>query len=58
MRTALTKAGVPNNGQRYILVSPDAMAYILKSDEFTPASTLGDVVKGTGPQLSVVSKKK
>ena len=48
MRTALTKAGVPNDGQRYILVSPDAMAYILKSDEFTPASTLGDVVKGTG----------
>ena len=48
MRTALTKAGVPNDGQRYILVSPDVMAYILKSDEFTPASTLGDVVKGTG----------
>lgn len=47
-RTALTTAGVPNDGQRYVLVSPDVMAYVLKSDEFTPASNLGDVVKGTG----------
>ena len=48
MRTALTKAGVPNDGQRYILVAPDVMGLVLKSSEFTPASTLGDVVKGTG----------
>jgi len=47
-RVALTTAGVPNDGQRYVLVSPDVMAYVLKSDEFTPASNLGDVVKGTG----------
>lgn len=47
-RAALTTAGVPNDGQRYVLVSPDVMAYVLKSDEFTPASNLGDVVKGTG----------
>lgn len=47
-RVALTTVGVPNDGQRYVLVSPDVMAYVLKSDEFTPASNLGDVVKGTG----------
>lgn len=47
-RTALTKAGVPNDGQRYIIVSPDVFALILKSSEFTPASSLGDNVKETG----------
>lgn len=46
--TELTKAGVPLDGQRYIVVSPDAFALIQKSDEFTPASTLGDSVKETG----------
>jgi hypothetical protein len=48
MRVQMTNAGVPNDGQRYILVSPDVMGYVLKSPEFTPASNLGDVVKGTG----------
>ena len=46
-RTALTKAGVPKDG-RYIIVAPEVFALILKSDEFTPASSLGDVVKQTG----------
>lgn len=52
VRTALTKAGVPNTG-RYIIVSPDVFAYILKSDEFTPASGLGDAVKETGALGSI-----
>lgn len=46
-RATMTKAGVPLAG-RYILVSPDVYALILKCDEFTPASGLGDAVKQTG----------
>lgn len=46
-RTALSKAGVPVNG-RYLLVSPDTYALILKSSEFIKASDLGDSVIQTG----------
>lgn len=48
VRTALTKAGVPNDGRRYVIVNPDVMGMILKSDEFTHASALGDAVVQTG----------
>lgn len=48
IRTAMSKANIPNDGKRYALVTPDVMALILKSDEFLPASNLGDEVKGTG----------
>lgn len=48
VRTALTKAGVPNDGRRYVIVNPDVMGLILKSDEFTKASDLGDVIVQTG----------
>ena len=47
-RTTLTKAGVPNDGQRYIIVAPDTYALLLKSDEFIKASDLGDAVVQTG----------
>lgn len=47
-RTALSKAKVPNDGKRFLLVSPDVYALVLKSPEFIKASDLGDVVTQTG----------
>lgn len=47
-RTAMSKANVPNDGKRYILVTPDFLALLLKSDEFISASNLGDEVKQMG----------
>ena len=47
-RTTLTKNGVPNDDRRFLLVSPEAEAMILKSDDFISASELGDSVKVTG----------
>lgn len=47
VRTAMSKIGVPATG-RYLIVSPETYALILKSDEFIPASQLGDAVKQTG----------
>ena len=46
-RVAMNKANIPADG-RYLLVTPDYMAYILKSPEFISASSLGDGVKQTG----------
>lgn len=48
IRTRMNKANIPNDGKRYLLVLPDAMALILKSPEFISASSLGDEVKQTG----------
>lgn len=48
IRTRMNKANIPNDGKRYLLVLPDAMALILKSPEFISASSLGDDVKVTG----------
>lgn len=48
MRTRMNKAKIPNDGKRYLLALPDAMALILKSPEFISASSLGDEVKQTG----------
>lgn len=48
IRTRMNKANIPNDGKRYLLVLPDAMALILKSPEFVAASSLGDEVKETG----------
>lgn len=45
---ALSKAGIPNDGRRYILVTPDTYALMLKSPEFIKASALGDAVVQTG----------
>lgn len=48
-RTALTKAGVPNDNRRYVIVNPDVMALILNdTDHFIRASELGDAVVQTG----------
>lgn len=47
-RTLLSKAGVPNDGRRWLLVSPDTYALVLKSPEFIKASDLGDAVVQTG----------
>lgn len=48
LRTAMSKANIPNDGKRYLLVTPDTMALILKSPEFISASSLGDEVKESG----------
>ena len=48
IRTAMSKAKVPNDGRRYLLVTPDVFALILKSPEFIAASSLGDDVKQNG----------
>lgn len=48
IRTAMSKAKVPNDGRRYLLVTPDTMAFLLKSPEFISASNLGDDVKTNG----------
>jgi len=47
-RTALSKAKVPNDSRRFLLVSPDTYALVLKSPEFIKASALGDAVVQTG----------
>ena len=48
IRTRMNKVNIPNDGKRYLLALPDAMALILKSPEFISASSLGDEVKQTG----------
>lgn len=48
IRTRMNKENIPNDGKRYLLALPDAMALILKSPEFISASSLGDEVKQTG----------
>ena len=46
-KTKLTKNKVPATG-RFALVNPDTMNLVLKSSEFTAASSLGDEVKQSG----------
>ena len=46
-RTQLSNAYVPTN-DRWLLVSPDTYALLLKSPEFIKASDLGDAVVQTG----------
>lgn len=48
IRTAMSKANVPDDGKRFLLVTPDTFALILKSPEFISASDLGDAVKQNG----------
>ena len=48
LRTAMSKANIPNDGKRYLLVTPDTYALVLKCPEFTHASDLGDSVLQTG----------
>lgn len=48
IRTAMSKANIPDDGKRYLLVTPDTMSYILRSPEFIKASALGDSVVQEG----------
>lgn len=48
IRADMTKAHIPNDGKRYLLVTPDAYSLVLKCPQFVPASELGDEVKKTG----------
>lgn len=41
IRKLMSKAKVPNDGKRYLLVTPDVYAEMLKSDQFVKASDLG-----------------
>ena len=44
----MSKANIPNDGKRYLLVTPDTLALILKAPEFIKASDLGTAVIQTG----------
>lgn len=48
IRTAMSKANVPNDGKRYLLVTPDTLALLLNCPEFVRATTLGDETVQTG----------
>lgn len=48
IRTAMSKANIPDDGRRYLLVTPDTYAYILRCPEFIKASALGDDVVQSG----------
>ncbi|MDR0943065.1 MAG: hypothetical protein LBM41_00845 [Ruminococcus sp.] len=47
-RTTLSKINVPNDGRRYLLVTPDFYAKLLKDPNFIGASSLGDDIRQTG----------
>lgn len=48
-RTAMSKAKVPNDGKRFLLVTPDVYGLLLKdTDHFVRATDLGDAVVQTG----------
>ncbi|MBR3629148.1 MAG: hypothetical protein IKN55_01570 [Oscillospiraceae bacterium] len=48
IRTAMSKANIPNDGRRYLLVTPDTLALLLNCPEFIRSTSLGDdtVTKG------------
>lgn len=48
IRTAMSKANIPDDGKRYLLCVPEVFALVLKSPEFISASDLGDDVKKNG----------
>lgn len=48
VRTTMSKANVPNDGRRFLLVTPDIYALLLTSPEFIKASALGDSVVQAG----------
>jgi hypothetical protein len=47
-RTTMSKANVPNDGRRYLLVTPDFYSELLKDPNFIGASNLGDEIRETG----------
>lgn len=48
IRKLMSKANVPNDGRRYLLVTPDVYAEMLKSEQFVKASDLGAELIQTG----------
>ncbi len=48
IRQAMSEANIPDDGRRYLLVTPRTYSYILKSPEFIKASSLGDDVVQSG----------
>ena len=48
VRTAMSKANIPDDGKRYLLVMPETMALLLTCPEFIKASSLGDAVVQNG----------
>ncbi len=48
LRTAMSKANIPNDGKRYFLATPDTIGLMLESPQFVKASALGDQVVQTG----------
>ena len=48
IRTAMSKANIPNDGKRYMLVTPDSLALMLNCPEFIRATSLGDTTVQTG----------
>lgn len=42
VRTAMSTANIPNDGKRYLLVTPSTLALLLKCPEFVRATSLGD----------------
>lgn len=48
VRTSMSKANVPNDNKRWLLVTPDVYALVLTCPEFIKASDLGDAVVQTG----------
>ena len=49
IRTAMSKANIPNDGKRYLLVTPDTLAQLLECPQFIRATALGDstITNGT-----------
>lgn len=48
IREAMSVANIPDDGRRYLLVTPRTYSYILRSPEFIKASSLGDDVVQSG----------
>lgn len=48
LRTAMSKANIPNDGKRYLLVTPDTLGLILEAPQFVKASDLGDAIVQMG----------
>lgn len=48
IRTDMSKANIPDDGKRYLLVVPDVTALLLKCPEFVRATALGDATVENG----------
>ena len=48
VRATMTRAGVPNDGRRFLIVAPEVYSLLLQADEFIKGSDLGDAIIATG----------